>query len=69
MKRPKPPNFRGIATARARERREMFLVLVNLVAGRMDADSDYHEAVLHARDLGASETMADLVAKELGRRP
>lgn len=46
-----------------------FTALVNKVAKEMDADSDYNEAVAIAKDLGAHDQTADLVARELGRRP
>ncbi len=58
-----------MATAIAKERRQTFNTLVNLVAREMDGDSDYNEAFNHALDHGANATMADLVARELGRRP
>jgi len=35
----------------------------------MDADSDYNEVVAMALDLGASEKLADMAARELGRSP
>jgi hypothetical protein len=45
-----------------------FHALVNKVAKEMDADSDYHETVAIAKDLGATAEQAHTIAYELGRR-
>jgi hypothetical protein len=51
-----------------KERRKFF-ALVNKVARECDGDSGFWEIVSIARDFGAAEDVAKLVAYELGRIP